>query len=125
MRVRLLTKQDRPLFEKWLEKDELHKQLGITWDNLGEWGTTSYVVLDDDGEPLIFVRIHTAMRVAMQFNPDRPYKTAKIAKEVVEWLQNLADDKGAREVIIRPGGKAEAFAEKLGFRTFTAKFIEV
>ena len=125
MKVRLLTKQDRPLFEKWLEKDELHKSLGITWDDLGEWGTTSYVVLDDDGEPLIFVRIYTAMRVAMQFNPNRPYATAKIAEVVVQWLQSCAAEKGAKEVIIRPGGRARRFAERLGFQEFIGKFISV
>lgn len=125
MKIRLLTLQDKELFEKWLDKDELHKSLGITWNDLGEWGTTSYVVLDDDGEPLIFVRTHAAVRVAMQFNPDRPYKTAKVAKEVVEWLQNQARYRGAKEVIIRPGGKAKSFAERLGFKEFIGKFIEV
>lgn len=123
MIYRVPTETDKQLTSKWLEKDEFHTAAGITLDDLFKSGTKAIMACDDKENPLIAIRAHLALRIAMQFNPDSPYRTAKVAKQVVEDLQKTAQDYGALEVIILPGGKAWNFAEKLGFRPFNGLYI--
>lgn len=122
--ARKVVPEDKEFFDKCLEKDEVHKSLGITFAKVTEDGTESYLISDETG-PLMTVRLHTAVRVAIQFDPEKPYRSAKAAKEVVEWFSNIARERGAKEVIIRPGGGAAKFADKLGFEDFSGKFIGV
>jgi hypothetical protein len=79
--------------------------------------------MDEDGIILTVVRYHAALRAAMQFNPDATYRIAKHGKELKELLENKAKSIGAKEVIIRPGGKAVRFTEKLGFEDFSGSKI--
>ncbi len=123
--VRKVVPEDETFFNKCLEQDEVHKSLGITFKNVTEDGTESYLISDEAG-PLMTVRLHTAVRVAIQFDPEQKYRSAKAAKEVVKWFSNIARERGAKEVIILPGGGAVQFADKLGFQDFSgAKFIGV
>lgn len=121
--IRPLVPEDEPLVSKWLEQDEVHRANGIKWDALTAPGTYTEIVTDNDGTILTVVRYHAALRVAMQFNPDATYRVAKHSKEIVEMLKQRARGIGAKEVIIRPGGKAVRFADKLGFVDFTGSKI--
>jgi hypothetical protein len=112
------------MFEAWCAKDPVHSANGITWADVTEKDTEAAVVYDEQG-PISIVRFHKALRVAMQFNPDASYRVAKTADETVDWFGVLARSMGMKEVIIRPGGKAVRFAEKLGFKDFIGKFIGV
>lgn len=119
---RPVTPENEDFFNECLSKDEVHKSLGIRFKNLEDGD--SYVVSDESG-PLMTVRLQNALRVAIQFNPDAPLRSARAAKKVVDWFSNIARERKASEVIIRPGGGAVRFAEKLGFLPFDGKFIEV
>lgn len=70
-------------------------------------------------------RAHDALRIAFQFDSAHPYRTAKCAKEVVSWFTEMAKDRGALEIIARPGGPARKFTEKLGFKEFIGKFLRI
>lgn len=122
--MRPVTPDDEPLFNSWVEMDAVHKAIGITFADLVKKGTEAWLISDDKG-PVIFLRGHLAFRVAMQFDVRNAYRTAKIAEEVVERLNEIAKEKNAIEVIIRPGGKAVSFSEKLGFMDFNGKFLTV
>lgn len=111
-------------FNKCLEKDEIHQSLGITFANTKDANTESFLISDEKG-PLMTVRLHDALRVAIQFDPDATYRSAKIAKEVVSWFSDIARERGAKEVIIRAGGDAVHFANKLGFQDFNGQYINV
>jgi hypothetical protein len=111
-------------FNTCLNKDDVHTQSGISWKDVTEDGTESYLISDEHG-PLMTVRLHNALRVAIQFDPDAKYRSAKAAKEVVAWFSDIAKKRGAKEVIIRPGGGAVPFSERLGFRDFIGKFIPI
>jgi hypothetical protein len=110
------------LAEEWLTQDTVHQDLGIKTDDFYEKGTELVMVCDEQG-PIMAVRFHKALRVAMQFRPNSRIRVAKVGKEVVQWLKELAQRVNCNEVIIRPGGKAKKFSEKLGFREFFGKFI--
>lgn len=111
------------LVEDWLAKDELHQSLGLTMEDVFEHGYID--LISDEQGPLIAVRTHLALRAAMQFRPESRLRIARIGAEVVDWMKKEAEDVNCAEVIIRPGGKAQKFAEKLGFREFIGKFIKI
>jgi gamma-glutamyl-gamma-aminobutyrate hydrolase PuuD len=115
--------EDESLVSKWLEQDEVHKANGIKWQDVTAPGTYAEIVMDEDGIILTVIRYHAAIRVAMQFNPDATYRVAKHSHEIVDMLKQRARGIGAKEVIIRPGGKAVRFADKLGFVEFTGSKI--
>ncbi len=116
--VRPLVPEDEPLVSKWLEQDEVHRAAGIKWEDVTAPGTYTEIVSDEDAVILTVIRYHAALRVAMQFNPDATYRIAKHGKEITNMLKQRARNIGAKEVIIRPGGKAVRFADRLGFIDF-------
>lgn len=120
---RPLKSEDETMVSEWLEHDPIHKLNGITWADVTAPNTYSEVVLDEDGVVLEIIRYHIALRVAMQFNPDEPYRIAKHSKEVVEALKQKTKELKAKELIIRPGGKAVQFADKLGFVDFVGSKV--
>lgn len=122
--TRKITPEDETFFNECLSKDEIHKQLGISFKKVTEENTEAYLISDESG-PLMTVRLHNALRVAVQFNPDTPFRSAKASPEVVEWFRELARERGAKEVIARPGGGAVRLLDKLGFEDFDGKYIEV
>jgi hypothetical protein len=119
-----ISPDDREFFDACLSKDELHKSLGISFSDLETANTESFLISDESG-PLMTVRLHNALRVAIQFNPGTTYRSAKAANAVIEWFKGIARERKCNEVIIRPGGGAAKFAEKLGFLDFVGKFIGV
>jgi len=123
--VKKLTKEtDLPLVADWMSKDSYHADLGIKPEDAFEDGTETALICDEEG-PIMVARFHKALRAAVQFNPETRLRNARAGKEVAEWFQQLAKKQGAKEVIIRPGGKAVKFTEKLGFREFTGKVLGV
>lgn len=108
----------------WLSKDELHTTNGITLDDVFDDGTEAAMISDEQG-PLIAVRFHKSLRVAMQFRPESRLRVARVGAEVTEWLKKVAKDEKCKEVIIRPGGKADKFSAKLGFREFIGRYLGV
>ena len=120
---RPLVVEDEPLVSKWLEQDEFHKAAGLKWKDVIAPGTYAEVISDEDGVILSIVRYHAALRAAMQFNPDATYRIAKHGKELKDLLQQRARNINATEVIIRPGGKAVHFTDKLGFIDFNGSKI--
>lgn len=126
IKIRAVLPTDESLVSDWLARDEIHRSLDYTWDHLLEKDTTSAIVFDESDIPLLAVRFHKAIRVGMQFNVDQPYRVAKHMREVVAAMQEYAKQNNAKEIIIRPGGKAIRLAEDLGFKDFTgSKIIEV
>ena len=123
--IKPITKDDEnaKLTEEWIGQDDFHKKAGITIDDVFKKGTEAVMVYDEHG-PVIAVRFHKALRVAMQFKPESRIRVAKIGHEVTKWLEELAGAVNCNEVIIRPGGKAEKFSEKLGFKNFAGKVID-
>jgi hypothetical protein len=119
-----ISEPQEEFFNACLNRDDIHKSLGISSKDLTEEGTESYLISDEHG-PLMTVRLHSALRVAIQFDRDATYRSAKVAKEVVSWFSDIAKKRGAKEVIIRPGGGAVPFSERLGFRDFIGKFIQI
>lgn len=124
--VKKLTKDcpDSPMLEDWIRRDPVHSVNGVKLADVFEDGTEAALICDEHG-PLMAVRFHRALRVAMQFRPDSGYRIAKVGKEVTAWLQKLAGESNCKEVIIRPGGKADRFTEKLGFKNFIGRFLGV
>lgn len=120
--VRSAEASDRKFFEECLAKDETHKALGLSWGDATDGSL--YLVYDQQG-PLMFVRLHKALRAAVQFDPDAKYRSARAGSKVKEWLAGKAREIGATEVIVRPGGKAARFTERLGFWPFVGKFFGV
>lgn len=121
--ARPVTPEDERLFREFLENDPLHQALGIKFSDLAD--CDSYLVSGESG-PLLFARLHLSLRAAMQFNPATPYRTAKHAQEVVQWLEREARQRQCREIIIRPGAKAINLAERLGFKNFNGgKYIRL
>lgn len=120
--TRPLTSEDESLVSKWLEEDEVHKANNIKWADVTAPGTYSEVVSDENGVILAIVRYHAALRCAFQFSP-ATYRIARHGKELADMLKQRARNIGAKEVIIRPGGKAVQFADKLGFVDFTGSKI--
>ena len=118
------TDPEANLVAEWLKNDAFHQQLGITMDEVFDPNSEVALIFDENG-PVMAVRFQQALRVAIQFNPDTPYRSAKVAREVVQWFKDLAKKSGKTEVVIRAGGKAAKFAEKLGFKEFIGQFIEV
>ena len=111
------------LVAEWLAKDELHQSLGLTMKDVFEHGYID--LISDEQGPLIAVRTHLALRAAMQFRPESRLRIARIGAEVVNWMKKEAEDTNCSEVVIRPGGLAQKFAEKLGFREFIGKYLGV
>ena len=125
IKYRLITPEDKPMVSSWLERDETHKSLGLTWKDVIEDGAIPFLISTEDDIPLLVARLHISVRAAMQFNPDTPIAIARHANEVIDWMKDMATKAKAKEIIIRPGGKAVRFAEKLGFLPFVGKFINV
>lgn len=125
LNIRPITPEDEPLVSKWLEEDEIHRAIGIKWQDVIAPGTVANVVTDEHGVILTVVRYHLALRAAMQFNPEASYRIAKHGNELREMLRKSAEFVGAIEIIIRPGGDAVRFTEKLGFADFSGKYIGV
>jgi hypothetical protein len=121
--IRPLSPDDKELVSKWLSQDEVHSANNIKWEDVTAPGTYAEIVSDEDGVILTVVRYHAALRVAIQFNPEATYRIAKNSKDIVVMLKQRARNIGAKEVIIRPGGKAIRFADKLGFIDFTGSKI--
>jgi hypothetical protein len=122
--ARPLSEQDRELVTSWLLQDELHQQLGLKFEDVIADNSESYIISDSQG-PIMAIRTQKALRVAMQFDPAHPYRTAVVAQEVIDWLKEKASAEKCTEIIIRPGGKAVKFAEKLKFLPFIGKYLEV
>ena len=121
--VRPVTPEDERLFSQYLENDPLHQSLGIKFSDLTDGD--SFLISDTAG-PLLFARLQTALRAACQFNPATPYRTAKHAQEVVQWLEEQARQRQCREIIIRPGSRAIALSESLGFEDFSGgKYLKL
>jgi hypothetical protein len=118
--VRKLTEADRPMAAAWLAEDECHQQSGITIDDFYAPNTTAAVIQDEDG-PIQIVRFHKALRAAAQYNPKTRLRCARVGKEVKEWLEQIARENSAKEVIILPGGRAKKFTEHLGYLPFDGK----
>ena len=114
--ARPVTPEDERLFSQYLENDPLHQSLGIKFSDLADGG--SYLISDLAG-PLIFVRMQQALRFAMQFDADAPFRTGRHAGEIVEWLKIEARKRNCTELICRPGADAVKFAERLGFEDFS------
>src|SRR5260370_2876666 len=124
--VREIKKNDKEsdLVRGWLDKDTDHQALGVQFDELFRPGTDAALIYDENG-PLMAARFHRALRIGMQFDPEHSYRTAKIAKEVVKWFREVAEAGNYQEIIIRPGGNARMFAEKLGFDAFDGQILHV
>lgn len=119
----------RPEHEKmvseWIAGDAVHVAAGISWKDVIADRTESYLVSDESGCPLEVVRLCTAMRVALQFGPNT-YRVAKYAPNVMEWLQQKANERQAKEMIIRPGSpKVVHFVNRLGWSDFSGKVFEI
>lgn len=121
---RRIVADDEAQFNEWLAKDDLHKSLGLTFADVQEPGTEAYLVSDASG-PLMVVRRHRATRIAIQFDPSVPIRTARASKEILEWIKSLAREDDAIEIIIRPGSKAGKFADHLGFMEFNGQFMKI
>ena len=119
--LRLVTPEDESLFNTWRDQDETHVTLGLEFSDLIAPGGSAYLISDESG-PLIFMRVWKALRFGMQFDPSASYRTASVAHEVVCKMEEMARNEEASEIIIRPGGKATKFAEKLGFQEFYGKY---
>jgi hypothetical protein len=121
-------KRDDPEAEQvveWLAQDETHQAAGLTLDDLFEEGTEQVLIYDDHG-PIMAVRLHRALRVAVQYAPGARLRNARAGEAFISWLRKLAADSKCQEVICRPGGKAVRFAERLGFSDFSGgKFISL
>ena len=124
--VKPITKNDpeAQLVAEWLSKDALHVANGLTLNDAFADGTETVMVYDGEG-PLIAVRFHKALRVAMQFRPESRIRIAKASGEILDWLKSLTKQVHCKELIIRPGGKADNFAKRLGFREFIGRFLGV
>lgn len=122
--VRKLTEEDRPMVTEWIAADEYHTAMGITTAMVYEPGTEAAIVYDEDG-PIQIVRFHRALRAAAQYNPKTRLRCARAGKEVKEWIEQIARENGAKEVIIKPGGRAVKFTEHLGYLPFEGKFSGV
>ena len=122
--VRKVNKTDpeAALAVEWLKNDEYHQSLGLTPEQI--WDGEVALVYDEDG-PIMAVRFQKALRAAVQFNPSTRLRNAKAGMEVAKWFQKLAADSGCYEVIVRPGGKAVRFTERLGFKDFQGKVLYV
>lgn len=121
--TRPITPEDETFVSDWLERDETHRLLGLKWKDVIAPNTHAEIVTDEDGTIITVIRYHLALRAAMQFNPDTPYRVAKHGTELRERLVEHAKEIGALEVVIRPGNKAVRFSEKLGFYDFSGSKI--
>lgn len=124
--VKKITKTDpeAATVAEWLAKDAAHQALGIKPEDIFEDGTETALISDENG-PIIAIRFHRALRVAMQFKPESRLRIARVGVEVVDWIKQVAKAGGEKEVIIRPGGKAVKFAKKRGFLDFVGKYLGV
>jgi hypothetical protein len=122
--VRKVNKTDPEarIAEEWLANDPEHQKLGITPEQI--WDGEVALIYDEDG-PIMAVRFQRALRAAIQFNPATRLRNAGAGKEVTEWFKLLARQGNCSEVIVRAGGRARQFAERLGFREFIGQFLKV
>lgn len=109
---------------EWLSQDEYHQSIGLKPEQIWEDGTETALVSDENG-PIIAIRFHRALRVAMQFKPESRLRIARVGAEVVDWVKKVAQAGGEKEVIIRAGGKAVNFSKKLGFKDFVGQYLGV
>lgn len=122
--VKKITKDspEAALAIEWLQNDTYHRDLGITSEDMFQGEVA--LIYDEIG-PIMAVRFQKALRAAVQFNPRTRLRNAKAGAEVAAWFQELARTSGCSEVIVRPGGKAVQFVDRLGFKDFTGKFFPV
>lgn len=118
------TDPEAALVAEWLKNDAFHQQVGIQESEIWEPNSEVHLISDENG-PVMAVRLQTALRVAIQFNPETPYRNAKVAQDVVDWFKGVGQQKKCTEIIIRPGGKAEKFSEKLQFEPFDGKRMRI
>jgi hypothetical protein len=124
--VRKVSKTDpeAEIAKEWLANDPEHQKLGIQPEDVFEDGTELALIYDEQG-PIMAARFHRALRAAVQFNPQTRLRNARAGKEVAEWFQKIASESGCKEVIVRPGGRAKRFTERLGFSDFIGKVLKV
>lgn len=122
--VKKITKDspEASLAIEWLLADEYHQSIGLKPEQI--WDGEVALVYDEDG-PIMAVRFQRALRAAVQFNPATRLRNARAGREVAAWFQELAAKQGCREVIVRAGGKAVQFVNKLGFEDFVGQFMGV
>jgi len=116
------TDPEASLVAEWLKNDAFHQQVGITEDQIWEPNSQVALIYDENG-PVMAARFQKALRVAVQFNPKTPLRNAKVGAEVRDWFKEIGRKNGCTEVIVKPGGKAKKFTEKLGFEPFDGKFV--
>lgn len=124
MRPLKIESVNEEFFNECLAKDKLHQQLGLNFKDVVEENTEAFLISDETG-PLMTVRLHNALRVAIQFDPSAQFRSAKAARDVIRWFSGIAKDRKAKEVIIRAGGKSVHFADRLGFEPFEGQYIKV
>lgn len=107
---------------EWLLADEYHQSIGLKPEQI--WDGEVALVYDEEG-PIMAVRFQKALRAAVQFNPATKHRNSCAGKEVIAWFQELAAKQGCREVIVRAGGKAVQFVNRLGFEDFTGQYLKV
>jgi hypothetical protein len=124
IRVQKVTKTDpeAAMIVEWLLKDEYHQAIGLKPEQI--WDGDVALVYDEDG-PIMAVRFQRALRAAVQFNPATRLRNARAGREVSKWFQDVAGNSGCKEVIVRAGGPAKNFVERLGFVEFVGQYLGV
>jgi hypothetical protein len=122
--VRKITKDspEAALAIEWLKSDEYHQSIGLTPEQI--WDGEVALVYDEEG-PIMAIRFQRALRAAVQFNPRTHLRNAKAGSEVRDWFKQLAANSECSEVIVRAGGRAKPFVERLGFKEFVGQFISI
>jgi len=122
--VKKITKDspEAALALEWLKNDEYHQSIGLTPEQI--WDGEVALVYDDEG-PIMAVRFQRALRAAVQFNPATRLRNARAGREVSEWFRSLAAGSNCSEVIVRAGGRAVQFVNKLGFTEFVGQYLKV
>lgn len=124
IRVKKITKDspEAELAAEWLKNDEYHQSIGLTAEQI--WDGEVALVYDEEG-PIMAIRFQKALRAAVQFNPATRLRNARAGTEVTKWLQQVAVGAGCKEVVVRAGGRAKNFVERLGFQEFIGQYIGV
>lgn len=122
--VKKITKDspEAALAVEWLKNDEYHQGIGLKPEQI--WDGEVALVYDDEG-PIMAIRFQKALRAAVQFNPNTRLRNARAGTEVTRWLQQVAVGAGCQEVVVRAGGRAVQFVNKLGFEDFTGQYLKV
>lgn len=120
IKLRPATEADRPMIEQWLAKDEFHQSVGVKIEDAYAKGTELIIAEDDEG-PIWAIRLNLAVHMAVQFNPDTRHRNSIAGEEIIRQLSDAARKLEATELFARPGGRAIAFADRLGFSDFVGK----